>query len=217
MDQCVRLPKSKYLICSVLKQQMKTQQIMSVLWTWGWSGDLLPHTSLDYEARKWSDYLEKICSLIFSCHANSHLFILVNDKHGLPYSIKYEHYRRVPKHFYIPNVFSKWEDKFPPGSNFRILMLNSGNKVRLQKLLKELLITKARWVQGTPMYCESHMSTNHQYGDIALCLQSSWSSQNDAVYIWQPQKYNGLQWSSSFGHWIYRCICPSSFCTSSTH
>ena len=52
-------------------------------------------TPLDYEARKrdgkdyrWSDYLEKICSLIFSRHTNAHLFILVNDKYDLPYSIK---------------------------------------------------------------------------------------------------------------------------------
>ena len=125
-------------------------------------------TPLDYEARKrdgsdyrWSDYIEKICSLTFSRHANTDLFILVNDKYDFPYSIKDdERDRRAAKHFHIPNVFPKSEDKFPLGSDFQKLMLNSGNKVRLQKLLKEMLITKAKGVQGTIIYCEGHMSTN---------------------------------------------------------
>ena len=100
-------------------------------------------TSEDREAKKrdgseyrWSNYLEKICAIILSRHTDARLTILINDKYNLPFSIKDdEHDRRAAKHAHIPNVFPKPEDIFPGAAEFNKLMVNSGNKVRLQKLL----------------------------------------------------------------------------------
>ena len=64
--------------------------------------------------------------------------------------------------------FKGRKDKFPLGNDFQKLMLNAGNKVRLQKLLKEMLITKARSVQDTIIYCKGHMSTNLTTSDETL-------------------------------------------------
>ncbi|KAL8587709.1 hypothetical protein ACOMHN_020927 [Nucella lapillus] len=100
------------------------------------------------EARKrdgshysWNDYLHKICAIIFSRHANaSPIIILINDKYDLPFSIKDdEHDRRAAKHGHIPNVFPKPEDTFPGAAEFNQFMVRSGNKVRLQKLVKKKL------------------------------------------------------------------------------
>ena len=78
-------------------------------------------TPEDREARKrdgteyrWSDYLEKICAIILSRHADARLIILVNNKYYLPFSIKDdENDRRPGKHPHIPNVFPKPGDTFP--------------------------------------------------------------------------------------------------------
>lgn len=102
-------------------------------------------TPEDHEARKrdgtdyrWSDYLDKICAIILSRHADAHLIILINDKYDLPFSIKDdEHDRRVAKYQHLPNIFPQPDDMFPGASEFNNLMVNSGNKVRLQKLLKD--------------------------------------------------------------------------------
>ena len=106
-------------------------------------------TPEDREARKhdgseylWSDYLEKICAIIFSRHANA------------------SHDRRATNHPHIQNVFPKPEDKFPGAAEFNELMVNSGNKVRLQKLLKEQLKTRVCRVRGEIIYCEGERSTN---------------------------------------------------------
>ena len=52
-------------------------------------------TADDHESRNrdgsqyhWSDYLDKICTLIFSRHAGARLIVLLNDKYSLPFSIK---------------------------------------------------------------------------------------------------------------------------------
>ncbi|KAJ8380935.1 hypothetical protein SKAU_G00017130 [Synaphobranchus kaupii] len=101
-------------------------------------------TSEDREARKrdgseyrWSDYLSKICAIILSRHANAVLIILVNDRYDLPFSIKDdEHDRRAAKHPHIPNVFPKPEDRFPGAAEFNKLMVNSGNKLQGDLLIK---------------------------------------------------------------------------------
>ena len=98
-------------------------------------------TPEDREARKWdsseyrwSDRLDKICAIIFPRHANACLIILINDKYNLPFSIKDdEHDRRAAKHPHIPKIFPKSECKFPGAAEFNELMVNSGNKVGLQR------------------------------------------------------------------------------------
>ena len=55
---------------------------------------------------------------------------------------------------------AQYKDKFPGAAEFNQLMVNSENKVRLQKLLKEHLIEQVCRVQGDVIYCEGEMSTN---------------------------------------------------------
>ena len=129
-------------------------------------------TPEDRESRKrdgseyhWGDYLDKICAMIFSRHANAYLIILVNDIYHLPFSIKDdEHDRRAAKHPKGPNDFPKPEDRFPGAAEFNQLMVNSGNKVRLQKLVKEQLKRQAGQVHGDIIYCEGETSTNLSTG-----------------------------------------------------
>ena len=107
-------------------------------------------TSDDREARRcdgsqylWSDYLDKICSMIFSRHSSAQLIILINDKYDLRFSIKDdEHDRRASKHLHIRNIYPKPHDIIPGAAEFNKLMVNSGNKVRLLKILKEQLNVK---------------------------------------------------------------------------
>jgi len=109
--------------------------------------------------------LDKICAIILSRHADARLIILINDKYDLPFSIKDdEHDRRAAKHLHIPNVFPKPEDMFPGAAEFNKLMVNSGNKVRLQKLVKEQLKKQVGRVQSSIIYCEGEMSTNLSTG-----------------------------------------------------
>lgn len=118
-------------------------------------------TKRDGSHYRWKNYLDKICDIIFARHIDSSLIILINDKYNIPYSIKDdEHERRAAKHLHIPNVFPKPGDIFPGAAEFNRLMVNSRNKVRLQKLVKEQLILKVEEVQGDIVYCEADKSTN---------------------------------------------------------
>ena len=82
--------------------------------------------------------MEKICCIIFSRHRDARLIILVNDRYDLPLTIKDdEHERRAAKHLHIPNVFPKPDNIFPATDEFNKVMVNSSNKVRLEKLLLE--------------------------------------------------------------------------------
>ena len=56
------------------------------------------------------------------------------------------------------------EDRFPGAAEFNQLMVNSGNKVRLQKLVKEQLKRQAGQVHGDIIYCEGETSTNLSTG-----------------------------------------------------
>lgn len=130
-------------------------------------------TPEDREAKKrdgskccWKNYLENICKIIFSRHANaSPYIILINDKYDLPFSIKNDkHDRRAAKHAHIPNVFPKPTDTFPEAAEFNQLMLRSGNKIRLQKLLRGQLKAQAPMMGCGIIYCEGGTSTNVSTG-----------------------------------------------------
>jgi len=72
-------------------------------------------------------------------------------KYDRPFSIKDdEHDRRAARHSHIPNVFPKPE--FP--------VANSGNKVRLQKLVKDHMKTLISWFRGSIIYSVGETSTN---------------------------------------------------------
>ena len=82
------------------------------------------------------DYLGKIFVIITSRHADSHIIILVNDRYDIPFNIKDdEHDQRAAEYPYIANVFPKLDYIFPTTVEFNKVMVNSTNKVRLQKIL----------------------------------------------------------------------------------
>jgi len=133
-------------------------------------------TSDDREAVKrdglqyrWNDYLDKICNIVISRHADARLIILVNDRYDLQFSIKDdEHERRAAKHQHIPNVSPKPEDIFPGSVEFNKLMVNSDNKVRLQKLVMEQMKTHVGQVKGSIIYCKGEKSI-----DLSTCVPTT--------------------------------------------
>ena len=105
--------------------------------------------------------MEKICCIIFSRHRDAHLIILVNDRYDLPFTIKDdEHQRRAAKHHHIRNVFPKPDDIFPATAELNKVIVNSSNKVRLQKLLLEHMKLQIEKIGITVIYCHSELSTN---------------------------------------------------------
>ena len=118
-------------------------------------------TKRDGSQYRWSNYLDKICNIIISRDTDARLIILVNDTYDRPFSIKDdEHDRRAARHSHIPNVFPKPEDVFPGAVELNKIMASSGNKVRLQKLLKEHMKTLVSRLKGSVIYCEGETSTN---------------------------------------------------------
>ena len=108
---------------------------------------------------KWKDYLEKIVNLIELRHSGAELIIIINDPYKLPFSIKDdEHNRRLEGHTGAGNVFPKPHDKFPAPSEFNSFLCYSGNKVRLQDLVKTSLKQSAR--ADCIIYCVDGESTN---------------------------------------------------------
>ncbi|KAL8603169.1 hypothetical protein ACOMHN_032615 [Nucella lapillus] len=75
-----------------------------------------------------------------------------------------EHDRRAAKHGHIPNVFPKPEDTFPGAAEFNQLMVRSGNKVRLQKLVKKKLEAEVARVGCEVIYCEGETAVNLSTG-----------------------------------------------------
>ena len=110
---------------------------------------------------RWSDYLNKICAIVLSRHQLAHLIILLNDRYDIHYSIKDdEHDRRAAKCSHIPNVYPKVDDPFPSAADFNKFMFNSGNKVRLQKLVKQQLEYHVDNVEADVIYCDGQKSIN---------------------------------------------------------
>ena len=82
----------------------------------------------------WQDYLYKECSIVFCRHQNAGKVILINENYNVSSIENDEHDRRGSKHTNIPHVCPKDSDKFPSPAHLKRIMLQSGNKVRLQKL-----------------------------------------------------------------------------------
>ena len=83
----------------------------------------------------------------------------------IPFIIKDdERDRRAANHQQIQNVFSKAVDPFAPAAEFNKLMVNSGNKVRLQTLFKERMKTQVCRLRTNFIYCEGENSTNLNTG-----------------------------------------------------
>ena len=63
---------------------------------------------------KWSDYVQKVSSIIFAHHNNATRIICVNDPYVTAYSTKDdERDLRVQGRTHIPNIYMKFNDPFP--------------------------------------------------------------------------------------------------------
>ena len=88
----------------------------------------------------------------------------MNDRYDLPYSIKDdEQDRRSQKHREVGNVFPKPDDKFPKAVEFNRFLSHSGNKVRLQKLVKITL--RQADIADRIIYCEGEEARNLGTGE----------------------------------------------------
>ena len=151
------------------------------------------------------------CVLFVSRHAQAHLIILINDKYDLPFSIKDdEHDRRAAKRPQVPNVYPKPEDRFPGAAEFSQMMLNSGNKVRLQKLVKEVLKTQVGQVQGDIIYCEGEVSTNLSTGVANGDYVFKHTEADTILLCLCKGEDHKLHWTCCSRLWRHRRVCPSS-------
>ena len=63
---------------------------------------------------KWSDYAQKVSSIIFARHNNATRIICVNDPYDIAYSTKDdEREMRVQGRAHVPNIYMKFNDPFP--------------------------------------------------------------------------------------------------------
>jgi hypothetical protein len=85
---------------------------------------------------KWSDYVQKVSSIIFARHNNATRIICVNDPYDTAYSTKDdERDLRVQGSVHVPNIYMKLNDPFPSARAFKTLLCGTSNKGRLQKLI----------------------------------------------------------------------------------
>ena len=105
--------------------------------------------------------MDKIFVIITSLHADAHFIILFNDRYAIPVSIKDdEHDRQAAKYPHIPNIFPKPDDIFPTAVEFNKVMVNSTNKIRLQKLVLKHLKTRVAQLPCGVLYYEGERVTN---------------------------------------------------------
>ena len=108
---------------------------------------------------QWLDYLEKIVSMILYLHPVAITIILLNGRYDKQYSIKdEEHERRAAKYLGAGNRFPKPNDPFPSSTDFNAFLSDSGNKTRLQRMIKNYLFQKN--LSHQIVYCEGNVFTN---------------------------------------------------------
>ena len=114
----------------------------------------------------WKDYLDKVCSMVFSRHTNAEKLILINDVYTGSSIKDDEHDRRAAKETNLPNVYPKELDVFPTSKQFKKIMLKSENKTRLQKILRGRFQARVNDVDSEVIYCEGDKAVNLTNGNI---------------------------------------------------
>ena len=72
---------------------------------------------------KWSDYVNKVSSIIFGRHGDAERNICVNDPYNADYSTKDdERDLRVQGKAHVPNTYTKLGDSFPSVTAFKTAM-----------------------------------------------------------------------------------------------
>ena len=109
----------------------------------------------------WGDYAKKVVSLLVSLHPYATKIFCVNDVYNREYTIKDdERDRRAMKEHNIPNVAMKTDDKLPSNAQFKWILLNSSNIVRLQHLIGTKLREYSRDTGKEFIQCTGTMSKN---------------------------------------------------------
>ena len=120
-------------------------------------GDGSPYT--------WGDYANKMASMILARHKDANSIVCVNDPYGQTESIKDdERELRIQGHGHIPNVFMKAGDAFPSAREFKTIMCSSGNKKRLQSMIKAQLTDIAQSIKQEVLYSVGEECTSLSSG-----------------------------------------------------
>jgi len=115
----------------------------------------------DGTSYKWSHYVHKVSSIIFTRHHSADRIICVNDPYDAAYSTKDdERDLRVQGEAHIPNVYMKLGDSFPSATSFKTLLCSASNKGRLQKLICSYLTDLAQNVNAAIVYSVGSHCTN---------------------------------------------------------
>ena len=110
---------------------------------------------------KWSNYVQKVSSIIFACHNDATRIICVNDPYDTACSTKDdERDLRVQGRAHVPNIYMKFNDTFPSARAFKTLLCSTSNKGRLQKLIRRHMTDLAQSVHAEIVYSVGSDCTN---------------------------------------------------------
>eukprot|EP00745_Piridium_sociabile_P040935 TRINITY_DN7979_c0_g1_i3.p1 TRINITY_DN7979_c0_g1~~TRINITY_DN7979_c0_g1_i3.p1 ORF type:complete len:449 (-),score=103.89 TRINITY_DN7979_c0_g1_i3:362-1708(-) len=110
---------------------------------------------------KWSDYVDKVASIILARHGDADRIFCVNDPYDAAFSTKDdERDLRVQGKAHIPNTYMKCTDPFPSAQAFKTLLCSVSNKVRLQKLIFDYLADLAESIDAEIVYSVGSHCTN---------------------------------------------------------
>ncbi|MES9882370.1 MAG: hypothetical protein ABW185_15975 [Sedimenticola sp.] len=127
----------------------------------------------DGSAYTWGDYGNKVSSMVLTRHADATTIICVNDPYDHTESIKDdERELRIQGQGHVPNVFMKSGDKFPSAREFKTVLCSSGNKKRLQVLIKASLCHVAQSTKQALLYSVGEDCVRLQSGEVeeSLCF-----------------------------------------------
>ncbi|KAL8591125.1 hypothetical protein ACOMHN_063749 [Nucella lapillus] len=109
----------------------------------------------------WSDYAQKVSSIILARHSDAERIICVNDPYDAAYSTKDdERDLRVQGKAHVPNTYLKLCDSFPSSHAFKMLLCSVSNKGCLQQLIKEYMTELAQSTQTEIIYSVGSHCTN---------------------------------------------------------
>ena len=109
----------------------------------------------------WGDYTEKIVSILLARHVSATTIICINNPYDYAESIKdNEPQLRIQRQGLIPNVYMNPANLFPINCKFKTILCSSGNKKRLQALIKTQLSERSHSISQELVYsvCENCVS-----------------------------------------------------------
>ena len=140
----------------------------------------------------WGDYAKIVVSLLVSRHPYATKIFCVNDVYNREYTIKDdERDRRAMKEHNIPNVAMKTDDKLPSNAQFKRILLNSSNKVRLQHLIETKLREYSRDTGKEFIQCTGTMSKNLLTDEIEAEFAINHEADTVLLTLYNQLRING--------------------------